>query len=473
MLKSCDTMVALGNATANGQTLFAKNSDRPANECQPLVLHKRRAHPPGTLTQCQFVELPEVSTTYRHIGSRPCWCWGYEHGFNEHQVAIGNEGLHSRFSFDEPKLIGMELVRLGLERARTAAEAVEVMTDLITRYGQGAFKDAPLDGKYDNGYLVADPHEAYVIETAGHQWAVKRVEETVGISNVYSLGTDWDRLSPEAEQVAAARGWRQPEQGRLHFAATFSEEGFRWDGVAQALDLLVNEVRRHGVLRAVDEIREEIQELALLGSGARRRARSCAVLAQKEGAIDAATMMALLSDHATGTKPTEPFQTQLGAPGGICIHYDDEKTGTNTAASLVADLCADGSRLPVYWCSFYSPCLGVFLPIFLEGDLPPILSVGGAEPDAESPWWQFRRLSRAVRARPEERVGTVRQEWAEMQGRLLRSAYDVAAEGRRLIDAGREEAAGRLVADYMNENVTEMRARISRMLKEFALTPGT
>jgi secernin len=142
-VQSCDTMVALGSATANGQTLFAKNSDRPQDEAQPLVLHDRAAHAPGTMTRCQFLELPEARETWRHIGSRPDWCWGYEHGFNEHQVVIGNEGLSSRIESAAPELIGMELLRLGLERGRTAAEAVEVMTDAITRFGQGVFAGMP------------------------------------------------------------------------------------------------------------------------------------------------------------------------------------------------------------------------------------------------------------------------------------------------------------------------------------------
>src|SRR5690348_6921204 len=94
--QSCDTLIALGNVTTNGQTIFAKNSDRPATECQPLVQYEHQAHAAGQVVHCQFVDLPQVSTTYRHIGSRPYWCWGYEHGFNEHQVVIGNEALHSR-----------------------------------------------------------------------------------------------------------------------------------------------------------------------------------------------------------------------------------------------------------------------------------------------------------------------------------------------------------------------------------------
>src|SRR5947209_1964903 len=170
MLQSCDTMAALATVTTKGQTLFAKNSDRPANECQPLVQEERRSHGPGAVAACQFVPVPQVAETFRHVGSRPHWCWGYEHGFNEYQVVIGNEALPSPIEFSEPKLIGMELLRLGLERGRSAAEAVEVITDLVTRFGQGRFANDAGVGTYDNGFLVADPREAYVLETAGHEW---------------------------------------------------------------------------------------------------------------------------------------------------------------------------------------------------------------------------------------------------------------------------------------------------------------
>ena len=36
---SCDTMVALGNSTKSGNLIFAKNSDRPLTEAQPLVVY--------------------------------------------------------------------------------------------------------------------------------------------------------------------------------------------------------------------------------------------------------------------------------------------------------------------------------------------------------------------------------------------------------------------------------------------------
>lgn len=449
---SCDTMVALAKTTANGQTLFAKNSDRPAGECQPLVQHPRRTHAAGAVTRCQFVELPEASVTYQHVGSRPHWCWGYEHGFNEHQVVIGNEALPSRLpEAGEARLIGMELIRLGLERARTAAEAVEVITDLASRHGQGKFANSAGVRTYDNGYIVADPREAYVVETAGRQWAVKQVETAIGISNVYSLGTNWDRLSPKAEADAAGRGWEQPHSGRFDFAGTYADPA------------------------------------SAGGSGASRRSRSCALLDTRAGQLDAAAMMGILRDHGDGGAPAEQFLTAIDPEHpSICMHAKADGTGGNTAASLVADLCADGSRLPVYWCSFYSPCLGLFFPVFVEGELPAVLSIGGATPDdfgrsshparseqgaglehQSSPWWRFHRLAQLARAEPEMRVPLVRERWASFQAQLLESAYPIAREGRRLLDQGHADEAKRLLSIYMAETVSTMLALAAQMVDEF------
>jgi len=428
--QSCDTVVALGNATSPGQTLFAKNSDRPAAECQPLVQHPRRTHGSDAVVQCQFVTLPQAETTYRHVGSRPYWCWGYEHGFNEHQVVIGNEALHSKLpTASEPKLVGMEILRLGLERARSAAEAVDVMTDLISRYGQGKFANDADVRTYDNGYIVADPREAYVIETAGHEWAVQKVESTIGISNVYSVETNWTALSANAEMFATQNGWWQSAD-RFNFA-----------------DAYTNASRSEG-------------------SGALRRGRSCAVLRQHAGAIDAHTMLALLGDHADGHTPAAPFQTAIASDVGICRHPNADGTGGCTAASLVADLCADGSRLPVYWCGFYSPCLALFLPIFCAGDLPPILSQGDATPSDDSPWWLFQRLNLAVLQDPVALTPLVRERWDPLQSQLFESAYRMAEQGRQLLDNGQADAAAQRLTSYMAENVDTMLHGVRQLLNE-------
>jgi dipeptidase len=183
-------------------------------------------------------------------------------------------------------------------------------------------------------------------------------------------------------------------------------------------------------------------------------------------------MMALLSDHSDGARPDEPFRTAFDERQGICVHAAADGTGGNTAASLVADLCADGSRLPVYWCSFYSPCMGVFLPLYSEGVLPRVLAVGDAAPDEASPWWLFHRLSAAVRSHPAKHAPIVRERFQTMQETWLASAYDTAREGRRLLDRGETEAARTMLTETMERNVTEA-LRAARELLATLPTPKT
>lgn len=434
--QSCDTMVALGNTTVSGQTIFAKNSDRPADECQPLILRARQDHAPGAMTACQFVTIPQVSTTYRHIGSRPYWCWGYEHGVNEHQVAIGNEALQAKLpEASTAKLVGMELLRLGLERSRTAAEAVEIMTALISSYGQGKFANTAGVRTYDNGYIVADPREAYVIETAGHEWAVKRVDGALGISNVYSVATDWERLSPGAETQAIDQGWWQADAGRFNFAEAYTASS-----------------------------RSE-------GSGAMRRARSCAVLNLRAGTIDARTMMAILGDHSDGVSPQEDWQRAVRSSIGICRHPEADGSGGCTAASLVAELCDNGERLPIYWCSLYSPCLSLFLPIFSEGALPSVLTVGDATPSDASPWWLFHRLNQLVLNGAPDAAAQVRSRWQPLQEELFTSAHRLAYMAKALIDDGRAAEASAQLTTYMAANAAQMVATVKALHQELAGEP--
>lgn len=53
----CDTLVAVGNATADGTVILAKNSDREANEAQALTYVRRAKHRPGATVRCTYVEI--------------------------------------------------------------------------------------------------------------------------------------------------------------------------------------------------------------------------------------------------------------------------------------------------------------------------------------------------------------------------------------------------------------------------------
>jgi dipeptidase len=203
----CDTAVAVGKATASGHVIFAKNSDRNPNECQPLHHSPRRSHEVGAPLRCQYIEIPQVAESWEVVGSRPWWLWGFETGVNEWGVAIGNEAVLSKEPYPETGLLGMDLVRLGLERGRTAYEALHVIVDLLEHHGQGGSAEVSSIRYYHNAFIIADPREAWVLETAGRYWAAERVQGARAISNVYSIETHWDEASADLVEHAVEQGW--------------------------------------------------------------------------------------------------------------------------------------------------------------------------------------------------------------------------------------------------------------------------
>ena len=112
---------------------------------------------------------------------------------NSAGVAIGNEAVFTRRNRAELKqkaLIGMDLLRLALERAESAEKAVEVITSLLERYGQGGNCGYDHEFYYDNSFLIADTKEAYILETSGRRWAARRVESRGAISNRLSIRSE-------------------------------------------------------------------------------------------------------------------------------------------------------------------------------------------------------------------------------------------------------------------------------------------
>ena len=115
----CDTLC--GPGPAGGGMVFAKNSDRPVGEVQLAVPFGRRATAGCTL-RTQYLSIGDTGA-HAALLSCPTWLWGAEHGVNEFGVAIGNERVSTVHEAAQarPALIGMDLVRLGLERARNLA----------------------------------------------------------------------------------------------------------------------------------------------------------------------------------------------------------------------------------------------------------------------------------------------------------------------------------------------------------------
>jgi secernin len=197
----CDTFVALADATLGGEVIFGKNSDRPGGEAQDVVPYPAQRHTAGTTLQCTYLEIPQASRTFAVILSRPRWMWGAEMGANEHGVVIGNEAVWTTEAYSKSGLLGMDLVRLGLERGTTANEALRIIVDLMDAYGQGGNCAQYFTMNYHNSYLLADRNEAWVLETAGCFWVAEKITSgTRSISNSLSIHGRGDLRHPELER---------------------------------------------------------------------------------------------------------------------------------------------------------------------------------------------------------------------------------------------------------------------------------
>lgn len=356
-LYSCDTMVALGNSTASGNLIFAKNSDRPVTEAQPLVVVPAMDHDAGEKVQCTYIQIPQVEHTYRVLGSKPYWIWGFEHGMNEHNVVIGNEAVWAREPEEtENGLLGMDLLRLALERSKTAYEALHIITDLLETYGQGGNAAKGMEHRYNNLFLIADMDEAWILETCKRRWVARRVKDVAGISNCYSTEEHWDEDSGDVKEYAYEKGWISRDVP-FNFAKAYS-----------AMTL------KH---RAAHP----------------RYMRLNKLLHEAKGNIALETMRRIQRDHFEGEIIEPRWSPADGLHVSICMHAMLD-TASKTAAASQIEFVKDGQ--PIWWHAFAVPCMSIFAPYTVGVDLPEILGTAGDTYSPDSAWWQFERLQYAL-----------------------------------------------------------------------------
>ncbi|MEE6465971.1 hypothetical protein FKM82_006775 [Ascaphus truei] len=220
--------VAFPPRTKNGHIFFGKNSARPREEVQEVLYRASSNHEPGSKVQCTYIAVDQVQKTHAVVLSKPVWMWGAEMGANEYGVCIGNEAVVTRQATSDAKLLlGMDLVRLGLERGATAKEALDIIVSLLEEHGQAGnyYEDDNMCQTFHSAFLIVDRVEAWVLETVGNYWAAERITDGVKcICNHLSLKTHIDLEHPELKSHAKSQGWWS-EDKEFNFSEVFSEEG--------------------------------------------------------------------------------------------------------------------------------------------------------------------------------------------------------------------------------------------------------
>ncbi len=355
----CDTFVALANATEDGSVIFGKNSDRDANEAHELVTIPHTQHPEGSLVHCTYIDIPQAAETNAVLLAKPFWIWGAEMGVNEHNVVIGNEAVFTKVPYGKkPGLIGMDFLRLALERAESARQALDVIVALLERYGQSGNCGFVHTLFYHNSFLIADQHEAWVLETAGKHWAAEKVKDVRSISNAITIGSTWDLASEDLVSHAIEKGWCK-DSDTFNFSRCYS-------------DLIYTR----------------------FSDSRKRQCRTSELLKKRLGKISLNSVMQILRDHgAEAGKDWSPDKGLFGAE--VCMHASSGLVrGSQSTGSMISHL--KGGEATHWLTGTSAPCTGIFKPVWLDSGLPDLGPAPTGAYDENALWWRHENLHREV-----------------------------------------------------------------------------
>ncbi len=349
----CDTFYIPEEKNIYNANILCKNSDREPNEAQAIVNYKRNSidKAKNKFIKTTYKEVPADSSN-EIIISKPFQMWGAEMGVNEYGVAMGNEAVFTKIPFkkDNSGLTGMDIIRLALERTKSAKDALHYSIKLIEEYGQdacGGYENKNF--YYHNSFLIIDKKEAYCLETADRFWAYKKLKDFYNISNGLTLTDDYDDIHKDAIEYAIKKNWYKKGE-HFNFAKVFSDKLYTYFSQC--------------------EVRRSITKKITL----------------KEK-IDLIDCIETLQSHG------ENRENHLDSMNSICLHSGGILTPSETTGSMIAIL---RENIITVWLTGTShPCLSLYKPFFFNTNVLAKIPEPSFEYD-NSLWWKAEKIHRQL-----------------------------------------------------------------------------
>lgn len=226
---ACTNFLVGKKASADGSVFITYNADSYGMYGRLIYLPHAK-HAPGTMrkiydgdTNKYYGEIPEASETYAVMGY-----------INEHQLAIMETTFGGRPELVDTlgKIDYVSLMRLGLQRARTAREAIKIMIDLVETYGYASEGET---------FSIADPNEVWIMEMVGKgsnergaNWvAVRMPDDHIACHANHSRIHKFSQYpksdvlhSKDVINYARLKGWYTGKDADFDFSATYAPADF-------------------------------------------------------------------------------------------------------------------------------------------------------------------------------------------------------------------------------------------------------
>ncbi len=221
---ACTNLLVSKGASADGSVMITYNADA-GGFMEPLYYSPASDWKDGDSVDIYdwdsgkyLGRIPQVKHTYNVVGN-----------INEYQVALGETTFGGRHELrDTAGLIDYgSLMYLALQRAKTAREAIKVMTGLVAEYGYYSWGES---------MSVSDPNEAWIFEiigkgpgNTGAVWAARRVPEgyicahanQARIREVPMNDPENCLYAPDVIDFAVKKGYYKPDSAAFSFADTY------------------------------------------------------------------------------------------------------------------------------------------------------------------------------------------------------------------------------------------------------------
>ena len=224
---ACTNLIAAKGATTDGSVMMTYSAD--SHNLYGALHHAPAAkHPAGAMREIRDWDtnkplgfIPQPAETYNVIGN-----------MNEHQVTIGESTWGGREELaDTTGQAVMDygsLIYVALERAKTAREAIDVMTDLVEKYGYASEGES---------FTIADKNEVWVMDMIGKGaekgavWVAVRIPDNAisghanepRIRKVDLKDKENVRHSKDMISFARKRGYFSGKDEDFSFADAYSE----------------------------------------------------------------------------------------------------------------------------------------------------------------------------------------------------------------------------------------------------------
>ena len=234
---ACTSLIVTKGASKDGSVMITYSADSHIRYGAAVFL-PAADHQPGDVREVYHYEngklmgtIPEVAHTYSVVQF-----------MNEHQVAVGEStfgGLGALYGQKDAILDYGSLMRIGLQRSKTAREMIKVMTELVSEYGYASGGES---------FSISDPNEAWIMEMVGRGksgkgaiWVARLVPEgyVSGHANQARITTfplqitnDWNNKeqtvyhSPDVVSFAKENGFYQGKDEDFSFADVFNPIDF-------------------------------------------------------------------------------------------------------------------------------------------------------------------------------------------------------------------------------------------------------